>query len=215
MTATKDLVFYHGTNTVFVDYIEKYGLGGFDIVKESKAIELLSKLDRIAEHNHTEKYMDVGGGTLRMTVSAILLQTPEDYINWQHGDVYITPSLNRALNYAVKNIFGSELFTYTYHVYNFLTKLEINEAQEILANYPIVKEIISKNGDPIVIEISNLTDEDLFTEGGAEPKRVLNELQELSRQHSEIKNDYLDDFGFRLKKIIPFDQLIIHPIKKS
>jgi len=214
MTKTKDLVFYHGTNTVFIDYIENYGLGGFDIVKESKAVELLSKLDRIAEHNHSEKYMDAGRGMLRMSVSAILLQVSGDHINWQHGDVYITPSLNRAINYAVKNTFGSELFTYTYHVYNFLTKIEISEAQEILDNYPIIKEIFSKNGDPIVIEIGNLTDEDLLTEGGAKPKKVLHELQELSRQHSEIENGYLDDFGFRLNKIIPFDQLIIHPIKK-
>lgn len=215
MITTKDLIFYHGTNTVFIDYIVKYGLGGYDIVRDSKGIELLSKLDRLAENRAPKKYMDFASGMLRLSVTGILLQTPGDFMNWQHGDVYITPSLPRALRYAVENVFGSELFTFIYNIYNFLTEHEIYEARDMLSDYLIVKEIISKNGNPIVIEISNLSETDLLTEGGADSKRVLNKLQDLSRQHLELENDYLDNFGFRLNKTIPYDQLIIHPIKKS
>lgn len=144
MKTIEGLKLYHGTNTVFIDYMEKYGLGGYDIVKASEAVELLSKLDKISEHRTKEKYMEADWGTLRMSVAGILLQTPGDFINWQHGDVYLTPSLNRALRYAVSNSLGSEIFTYIYKVYTFLTKLEINEAEEIVNDYPIATEIISK-----------------------------------------------------------------------
>jgi hypothetical protein len=229
MRKIKDLTFYHGTNTVFINSIEKHGLGGYDIVKESQGIELLYHLNDIAETRVTKEYMDAGRGMLRIAVCGILLQTPDDYINWQHGDVYITPNLNRALAYTINNRFGSELFTHIYLVNNFLTQLEIHEAKEIINNYPIVKEIISKKGDPIVIEITNLDESSLLTEGGEDPKRVLIEyleflkaspvdgslLQELNSNNLGQENEYLKEIGFRLNKIINYDQLLIHPVKNQ
>lgn len=211
MSRENNVIFYHGTNTVFIEYIKTHGLGGYDIVKESRGIELLSKLNEIAENVDGEKYMDVG--LLRLSVAGILLQTPGDTMNWQHGSVYITPSINRALKYACLNELGSELFTYIYHVYNFLSEQGVKEVLEIMNNYPLVKEIIFKKGDPIVIEFHNLKEEDLLSEGGENPMSLLKELDVVI--NSNDNKDDLDDFGFRLKKIIPFDQLVIHPIKKT
>jgi hypothetical protein len=211
MSRENNVTFYHGTNTVFIEYIKKHGLGGYDIVKESRGIELLSKLNEIAENVDGEKYMDVG--LLRLSVTGILLQTPGDTMNWQHGSVYITPSINRALKYACLNELGSELFTYIYHVYNFLSEQGVKEVLEIMNNYPLVKEIIFKKGDPIVIEFQNLKEEDLLSEGGENPMSRLKDLDVVI--NSNDNKDDLDDFGFRLKKTIPFDQLVIRPIKKS
>ena len=211
MSRENNVIFYHGTNTVFIEYIKTHGLGGYDIVKESRGIELLSKLNEIAENVDGEKYMDVG--LLRLSVAGILLQTPGDTMNWQHGSVYITPSINRALKYACLNELGSELFTYIYHVYNFLSEQGVKEVLEIMNNYPLVKQIIFKKGDPIVIEFHNLKEEDLLSEGGENPMSLLKELDVVI--NSNDNKDDLDDFGFRLKKIIPFDQLVIHPIKKT
>jgi len=213
MSRENNVIFYHGTNTVFIEYIKKHGLGGYDIVKESRGIELLSKLHEIAENVDGEKYMDFGSGLLRLSVTGILLQTPGDTMNWQHGSVYITPSINRALRYACINELGSELFTYIYHVYNFLSEQGVKEVLELMNNYPLVKEIIFKKGDPIVIEFHNLIEEDLLSEGGENPMSRLKELDVVI--NSNDNKDDLDDFGFRLKKIIPFDQLVIHPVKKS
>ena len=211
MSRENNVIFYHGTHTVFIEYIKTHGLGGYDIVKESRGIELLSKLNEIAENVDGEKYMDVG--LLRLSVAGILLQTPGDTMNWQHGSDYITPSINRALKYACLNELGSELFTYIYHVYNFLSEQGVKEVLEIMNNYPLVKQIIFKKGDPIVIEFHNLKEEDLLSEGGENPMSLLKELDVVI--NSNDNKDDLDDFGFRLKKIIPFDQLVIHPIKKT
>lgn len=211
MSKENNVIFYHGTNTVFIEYIKTHGLGGYDIVKESRGIELLSKLNEIAENVDGEKYMDVG--LLRLSVAGILLQTPGDTMNWQHGSVYITPSINRALKYACLNELGSELFTYIYHVYNFLSEQGVKEVLELMNNYPLVKEIIFKKGDPIVIEFNNLKEEDLLSEGGENPMSRLKDLDVVI--NSNDNKDDLDDFGFRLKKIIPFDQLVIHSIKKT
>ena len=211
MSIENNVIFYHGTNTVFIEYIKTHGLGGYDIVKESRGIELLSKLNEIAENVDGEKYMNVG--LLRLSVAGILLQTPGDTMNWQHGSVYITPSINRALKYACLNELGSELFTYIYHVYNFLSEQGVKEVLELMNNYPLVKEIIFKKGDPIVIEFHNLIEEDLLSEGGENPMSRLKELDVVI--NSNDNKDDLDDFGFRLKIIIPFDQLVIRPVKKS
>lgn len=213
MSRENNVIFYHGTNTVFIEYIKKHGLGGYDIVKESRGIELLSKLHEIAENVDGEKYMDFGSGSLRLSVTGILLQTPGDTMNWQHGSVYITPSINRALKYACLNELGSELFTYIYHVYNFLSEQGAKDVLEIMNNYPLVKEIIFKKGDPIVIEFHNLKEEDLLSEGGENPKSRLLDLDVVINSNDNM--DDLDDFGFRLNKIIPFEQLVIRPILKK
>ena len=92
MSIENNVIFYHGTNTVFIEYIKTHGLGGYDIVKESRGIELLSKLNEIAENVDGEKYMNVG--LLRLSVAGILLQTPGDTMNWQHGSVYMNLVLN-------------------------------------------------------------------------------------------------------------------------
>ena len=105
------------------------------------------------------------------------------------------------------------MFTYIYHVYNFLSEQGVKEVLELMNNYPLVKEIIFKKGDPIVIEFHNLIEEDLLSEGGENPMSRLKELDVVI--NSNDNKDDLDDFGFRLKKIIPFDQLVIRPVKKS
>jgi hypothetical protein len=211
MREENNLIFYHGTNTVFIENIKKYGLGGYDIVKESRAVELLSALNEIAENTVADKYMDYG--LLRLAIAGILLQTPGDSMNWQHGSVYITPSLNRALKYACYNEIGSELFTHIYKLYNFLTEVGVVQAQELIEKYPLSKEIVFKIGDPIVIEIHNLEENDLLSEGGENPIRLLKKLNEVNFLNNE-END-LDDFGFRLKKIIPYDQLVIRTVNKA
>lgn len=105
------------------------------------------------------------------------------------------------------------MFTYIYHVYNFLSEQGAKDVLEIMNNYPLVKEIIFKKGDPIVIEFHNLKEEDLLSEGGENPKSRLLDLDVVINSNDNM--DDLDDFGFRLNKIIPFEQLVIRPILKK
>ena len=40
---------YHGTTTLFVESIKKYGLGGMDIVKEWNLVKVYGELFNLAE----------------------------------------------------------------------------------------------------------------------------------------------------------------------
>lgn len=207
--------FYHGTNSIFLDFISKYGFGGYNIAKESKALELLSELNEIAKNEIPEKYKIAGAGLFQAVVHEILSQRSGDNMNWQHGVTYITPSQKRALRYAVKNKFGSEICSTIFQVYDMLIKDGIKKANDVLANYSIINELFQRNGEPIVIEIKNLTQEDLLSEGGTSPQSGLYLLDEISSKvEIEFGDLTLEDIGFRLNKLMPFEDLIIHIVKK-
>jgi len=207
--------FFHGTNSFFIDYISRYGFGGYNLAKESKALELLSVLNEIAKLEIPEKYKTAGAGLFQSVVNQMLLQGGGDSMNWQHGAVYITPSRNRALRYAVKNKLGSEICTTIFQVYDLLIKEGIDKAKDVIAHYSIINELFEKNGEPIVIEISDLTQDDLLSEGGASPKTALCLLDEISlKDEIEFGDLTLDDIGFRLNKVIPFEDLKIYQVRK-
>ena len=208
----KTIALYHGTNSIFLDSIKLHGLGGLNIVKETNAISLLRELDDLAESEIQEKYMGVSSGSLRMSVICMCGQQPGTQINWQHGNVYLTPSIKRAMRYAVKNKLGSELFSHIKHLSKLLTHNNISASERILDSYPEAKKIISESGRPIVIEIGGLNTDDLSDEGGESPENIFNEVLYVMKNSANQDNESLEDFGFRLNKTIEFGKLIIHEI---
>ena len=212
----KKLILYHGTNSIFLDSIEQYGLGGINIVEHTNALPLLKELNDLATTELHDEYMNIGWGMLRMTICFICDQSAGSLMNWQHGDVYLSPSVNRAMRFAVKNKYGSELFTNLKYLIDFIDKHTDAKAQTILAKYPAVKELLDKEGRPIVLELADLALEELLDEGGFPAddfyKKALHYVSILPAEKKTDREGPLDIIGFRLKDPMPFDRLLVHEV---
>lgn len=210
------LSLYHGTNSLFLESIEKYGLGGINIVEHTNVLPLVKELNDLASLELENEYMDYGWGLLRMTIGFICDQSAGSQINWQHGEVYLSPSVYRAMGFAVENRYGSELFTNLKYLIDFIDKHTDAKAQVHLAKYPAVKELLYKEGRPIVLELTDLTPEDLLDEGGLPSnaffQETLHYLKTLSDDEKNKKDNPLDIIGFRLKHPMPFKRIIVHEI---
>lgn len=96
------LPLFHGTSSLWLDSIERNGLGGaWPPIQEAKA--LLGKiLDRIPLSER-----DLGA-------EKMVLQE-EGFTNWQHGQVYFSLAFGDAERYARSNALGSELLSECLH----------------------------------------------------------------------------------------------------
>jgi hypothetical protein len=213
----KKLKLYHGTNSIFLESIEQNGLGGINLVEQTNVLPLVKELNDLATSELESEYKDYGWGILRMTISFICDQSAGSRMNWQHGDVYLSPSVNRAMSFAVENKYGSELFTNLNYLIDFIDKHTDAKAQVILTKYPAVKEILNKEGRPIVLELPNLTPADLLDEGGytadAFYQETLHYLKTLSEEEKNEKDNPLDIIGFRLKYPVPLERIIVHEVR--
>ena len=212
----KKLTLFHGTNSLFLDSIEQYGLGGINIVAQTNVLPLAKELHQLASLELKNEY-DRCPITFRWTISSICNQSAGSQINWQHGDVYLSPSVNRSMGFAVQNKYGSELFTYLKYLIDFIDKHTDDKAQTLLAKYPAVKELLDQEGRPIVLEINNLLVDDLLDEGGLPAdaffQETLHYLKTLSDDEKNENDNPLDIIGFRLKHPMPFDRIIVHEVR--
>jgi hypothetical protein len=212
----KKLTLYHGTNSRFLDSIKQHGLGGINIVAQMNVLPLFKELHQLASSELKKEY-DFVPITYRWTINSICNQSAGSQINWQHGDVYLTPSVNRAMSFAVQNKYGSELFTYLKSLIDFIDKHSDARAQAILAKYPAVNELLNQEGRPIVFELTDLVPSDLLDEGGLPAdtffQETLHYLDTLSDEEKNEKDNPLDIIAFRLKQPLAFDRLIVHEVK--
>jgi hypothetical protein len=202
---------------MFLDSIERYGLGGINIVAHTNVLPLVQQLNQLASVELDKEYMDYGWGMLRMTIECICSQSPGSRINWQHGDVYLTPSVNRAMSFAVENKYGSELFTNLKYLIDFIDKHTDKKAQALVAQYPLVQELLAQEGRPIVFEINNLLADDLLDEGGlpaaTDYAKAIQYVNTLSDEEIREEDGLFKNIGFRLKHPLAFDRLIVHEVK--
>jgi len=106
---------YHGTSSLFLDSIKKYGLGGRNIIEELGVIKTLKRVVQLAEQQL--KNNDNYSG-LEWMYQNLVNQTSANQ-NWQHGQVYVSASKGLANQYAL-NPYGSELINETLRLYDLL-----------------------------------------------------------------------------------------------
>jgi hypothetical protein len=89
---------FHGTSSLWLDSIQKHGLGGtFPFIRD--ALGLLPMLHQLVPAEHRD-----------ITVPNMISQKT-DHMNWQHGQVYFSLALEDAVRYAQSNGLGSELLS--------------------------------------------------------------------------------------------------------
>jgi hypothetical protein len=172
---------YHGTSSLFYESIKKFGLGGHDLIKELRVIELLRSLFGICRSSlpDEEEWM------LRMEAAERICQqeVTRGGFNFRHGSAYLTPSSYRAADYATSNEYGSEALGHFMMLWHRLqeNRIELSDATSRGAE-PIVRFATGRR-TPILIQLDGVPAKILAAENGGDASGVLQELERYKGQN--------------------------------
>lgn len=161
---------YHGTSS---HYLAGFKLGATPTVWPHKGVVLgllrdawaaLREFGREPEW-YVEHILDQGSG----------------YSNWQHGELYVTPSKLSAVRYAGGGAaYGGELLTLCRRTIDELVELDREKADRLMRNAEGVARFLKGSGFPILVEFIDVRVCDLMTE--RESDDVLTALSHLDSE---------------------------------
>jgi hypothetical protein len=100
---------YHGSSSLFLGSIIRFGLGGLNPIAEWNVLEFARVIYPLVDkHVSTRDDFVVKAQSFKFMV-----EQNSAAMNFQHGDTYLSPSRLTAVRYAVNKKYGSELLTYT------------------------------------------------------------------------------------------------------
>jgi hypothetical protein len=203
---------YHGTSTLFLDSIIEKGLGGANPVQELKLMELCKEVYKFSEeHLKGTKLFEVSGQVLQRMSE----QSNIGAFNWQHGHVYLSPSQQTAVNYAISKEFGSELLTYTIMFLKELILLEVPYViNDMYKKYRKVFGMINARASPLLIKINEIYTTSLTTEHGDDCSNSIKEIDELMNLEDHTRQMFLQQTNFRLITPIPTLDIFLINIKE-
>lgn len=195
---TIEFPLYHGTSSIFLDSIMKKGLGGQNIGDTYQPLKMFTQIVKIFQSKYRDQEWWLRN---HYSIEKIVSNdVTRGNFNFRYGGVYLTPSLETATRYAKSNKYGSELISYFMKAYDELFKHEPTKAEEIFPlNHPL-REVVSKISKPIVLEVLNVSKDNLTTEQG----KPIEEQLDLMKTCSKVLWQQLN---FESSYVIPPDQL--------
>lgn len=160
---------YHGTSTIFLDSIIANGLGAVNPMSDWKVYELCKEVYALSEtHLKSTKLFDVSGYSFKRMAE----QSNQGAFNFQHGDTYLSASINTAVSYAIDKEYGSELLTYTINFLKELLRLDLPKVKsDLFSKYGKVFGLIEAKPSPVLLQVTNLKADKLTDEHGNDPTR--------------------------------------------
>lgn len=191
---------FHGTSSLFLDGIAKYGLGGKNPVTEWRLLEFARELAPLVETHLAplDKFMVRAGSFRRMAnqFSAAM--------NFQHGETYLTPSRSTAIRYATSNSHGSELLSYSLEFLRALVDRDVPTVSDSLyRKYPHIFQKLDISVAPVLIQINNVSTLALESEFGGDSAHGIEEILAAYKDDSESVDDRCQQSNFRLRVPIP------------
>lgn len=141
-----DFPLYHGTSTLFLESIKKYGLGGKNPINQLGVLKTLERAMELADFQlrNDEVFQ------INKWVFTKHLNQCSDRENWQHGQLYASASEFKATQYATSNAYGSELISDTINLYRRIP----DKSSLSLDENPILR-LSSERYNPLVYRIDN------------------------------------------------------------
>ncbi|OIV41723.1 hypothetical protein [Flavobacterium johnsoniae] len=162
---------FHGTSSLFLDSILKYGLAGKDIIQEWRILELAQNVFSLSEKALKDSALFLKSG---YSFKKMIEQDNTGLFNFQHGQTYVSPSKGSAINYSLRNTYGSELLSYTITFLRELVKEEIPNS--LLTDFKHINDIMNLTPSPVLIEVSNVHSSSLLSEHGDDPQHNFNNM---------------------------------------
>ena len=127
-----------------------------------------------------------------------ILDQKSGYSNWQHGDLYVTPSRQSAVRYAASNAaFGGEFLTFCKEALDHLAELDPHRAKLLLHDAEPVVGLLNGDGEPILVEFAEVSEDDLGPERPDDD--VLQQLASLTDLSDEMREVVGQQTNFRLR----------------
>lgn len=206
--------YYHGTSTIFLESIRENGLGTINPNIDFNNLKVLAYLKDKCEEAlvDNEDYKKIRATTIAManqTFLPIRDSNGEIHImNYQHDGIYVSMSRIRAATYVVTNKYGSEILCRCIELIKLLknNKIEFKIPNEI--NQFHIEQYIGFVAKPIIVEVKNISDNDLLLEnGGPADDQIKFIKSKLPSMREEFKFVFLQACNFRISKPISPDNL--------
>ena len=192
---------YHGTSSIFLDSIQKSGLGSINIIKKYQVMDMFSVLVIAFQKNYDDlEWWQLYGHFCEKMVSN---SVTKGGFNYRYGGIYLSPSLQTTKRYACSNPYGSELITYFKYTYEELYKINPKLAEGIFPLHHPLRAILAKTGTLVVLEINNIPKEHLTTEQGEPIDDQLECMYDLQKNLSDVETDIIwQQYNFESKYVI-------------
>lgn len=187
---------FHGTSTLFLDSIIHFGLGGLNPVAEWKLFDLSKEVYQLSEqHLKDTQLFNVSSFSFKKMIE----QSNSGAFNFQHGDTYLSPSKQTAVNYVINKEYGSELLSYTISFLKELLNKDISYVKKDLAiKFPKIFGLIKVKPSPLLIQVKNVKASSLLNEHGEDPKHNLDQMQKMMNERKELYEPLMQQTNFRL-----------------
>jgi len=188
---------YHGTSSLFLEDIIKYGLGGQNPVVSWHVLEFGKKIYPLVEKHLSNSYLEARIGSFKLMV-----EQKSGIMNFQHGDTYVSPSKSTAIRYAVNKRYGSEILTYTLDFLDELIRQKIKGVtDDLYKHYPQLFNLLDISPAPLLFKIDNIDNrdqEDLVAEDGSNATQTLDYIHEVLKSSPNDADELLQQSNFRL-----------------
>lgn len=196
---------YHGTSSIFLPSILENGLGGINAVKEWGILDLAREIFPYVEENFKDDYRF---DTFKKMVKQEILSNGQ---NFQHGDVYLSASQTVAVGYTAEREWGAELLTRTLEFLQMLIDLDCKTVKsDLYKKYKPLYNFLRVHAAPILVEIQNVSYEDLLNEDGSiidlKTKEYIEKVA-LDFPERTFNRDEMLQLNFRLKKVAKKENL--------
>lgn len=177
---------FHGTSSIFARSILTGGLGARNVVREMNAVEFLSRACALGrEHLDLESDRKLADHVF-MSDSMIEQRFTPGRMNFRHGDVYLTPSITQAAQYATLNPAGSEIISRCAYVYQKLEEWDRTKGTQLTRELnrisPGISALRPQEAFPVLMEIRGVSKE-LFA--GESDQNVDDEISFIEKNLNE------------------------------
>jgi hypothetical protein len=209
--------FFHGTSSVFINSILKFGLGGINPNYDNKNLDTLSKLFNLSEKNLMDKqeFLKLYDTTKAMSLQAklkVVRNGKEELLNFRHDGTYISLSVERAASYATLNKYGSEILCRIFNLMDLLDAYKIDYSKLDIP-FEYLEQIKKSNHKPIIIHIKEVKEELLEKEDGKTAIESLNWLRSTYSTISKgLKYEFFQSCNFKLLEPVTAINLEIYEV---
>lgn len=195
---------YHGTNSLFLPSIRAHGLGGRNIVKEWRVLDLYKEvIECCRKCSHPTLARKA---TEDWSVQAVIGQWRQ-FGNWRHGPAYVAADKRKAISYAFRSAYGSELIDFTFAWLEDLERAEPGIDKRLMTRYQDLEYLRRTPGDPVLLEVSNLSDDDLETEQGQPVVSATEIIKGFASPFGESDASDINDASFALLRPAAWAQI--------
>lgn len=199
---TCEFTLYHGTSTVFLNGIIKYGLGGMNPISDWKVLDLARELNPLVQQHFAEQY------ALKAATFQQMVDQSCGNWNFQHGDTYLAPSQDTAIRYAVTEKYGSELLTYTLFFLDELVRINAPGVRDDLyQRYRTAFDTLDINPAPLLIKLRAAPIRSLASERGGDATKVLERMEVTASENPDLFEVLHQQDNFRLCSPVPLSEL--------